>query len=79
MLQTWRAAKRYYGSQVQMFQAHNWPERGAKMMYVRTDANALREYLRGRGLSSESIGRNLTSNPGPSLTLCLKRKAYSRL
>ena len=29
--------------------------------YVRTDANALREYLRGRGLSSESIGRNLTS------------------
>ena len=29
--------------------------------YVRTDANALREYLRGRGLASESIGRNLTS------------------
>ena len=29
--------------------------------YVRADANALREYLRGRGLSSESIGRNLTS------------------
>ena len=29
--------------------------------YVRSDANALREYLRGRGLSSESIGRNLTS------------------
>ena len=29
--------------------------------YVRTDANGLREYLRGRGLSSESIGRNLTS------------------
>ena len=30
-------------------------------IYVRADANALREYLRGRGLSSESIGRNLTS------------------
>ena len=29
--------------------------------YVRADANAFREYLRGRGLSSESIGRNLTS------------------
>jgi integrase len=29
--------------------------------YVRTDANAFREYLRGRGLSSESMGRNLTS------------------
>ena len=29
--------------------------------YVRADANALREYLRSRGLSSESIGRNLTS------------------
>jgi integrase len=29
--------------------------------YVRADANALREHLRGRGLSSESIGRNLTS------------------
>jgi len=29
--------------------------------YVRTDANALREHLRVRGLSSESIGRNLTS------------------
>ena len=29
--------------------------------YTRTDANALREYLRGRGLASESIGRNLTS------------------
>ena len=32
--------------------------------YVRTDANVLREYFRGRGLSSESIGRNLTSNQG---------------
>ena len=29
--------------------------------YVRADANAFREYLRSRGLSSESIGRNLTS------------------
>ena len=29
--------------------------------YVRADANSLREYLRSRGLSSESIGRNLTS------------------
>jgi site-specific recombinase XerC len=29
--------------------------------YVRADANALKEYLRSRGLSSESIGRNLTS------------------
>ena len=29
--------------------------------YVRADANALREYLRGRSLASESIGRNLTS------------------
>ena len=29
--------------------------------YVRSDANALREHLRGRGLASESIGRNLTS------------------
>ena len=29
-------------------------------IYVRADANALREYLRGRGLSSESIGRNLS-------------------
>jgi integrase len=29
--------------------------------YVRSDANALREYLRGRGLSSENIGRNLIS------------------
>ena len=26
--------------------------------YVRTDANAFREYLRGRGLYSESIGCN---------------------
>jgi len=29
--------------------------------YVRSDANVLREYFRGRGLSSECIGRNLTS------------------
>ena len=29
--------------------------------YVRSDANALREHLRGRGLAAESIGRNLTS------------------
>ena len=29
--------------------------------YVRADANALRDYLRGRGLSSESIKRNLSN------------------
>ena len=46
--------------------------------YVRADANAFREYLRSRGLSSESIGRNLTSIRA-SLTLCPKKKAYSRL
>ena len=29
--------------------------------YVRTDANALRDYVRGRGLSSETIKRNLSN------------------
>ena len=29
--------------------------------YVRADANALRDYLRGRGLSSQTIKRNLSN------------------